>query len=402
MVAFLRTFVSTTAGLPRLRRFPPIAAAAMLCLASWFLSETNALQGDIPRATVRPQLHPHLQAHLESVQSGKAAERNELSYLSKNGDLGEHVKASSTVLCISPPFDRSSRNIIIGLVWGLGAETARFARSVARHAPGSRLVVLVPTDEDLNEKAYLERMGAQVIRVQLSHYKSAGGELERFALFSSLLDASGEGALHNIPDDAWVIITDIRDVVLQGDPFAMARARWPNKVVFGEEDGRLTIGTCPFNSAWVLYLFGEAGLDKMGDDRVSCSGVTLGHIAPLRRYLSAMQQLADEVVAQSGGYGSIRRGSDQGIHNCIVRGKCAATTTDFDAERDAAFSPNRGSDSIVFTMAWVPWDDIAVDPFGIVKARGESSAPPILHQFDRHVSIERMINAMYPFISGKL
>ena len=352
-------------------------------------------------------LHPTLAEHLARVKSGRARVEDRLHLYEEGLELRTALDESLEALLPSKgplPFDASSNNIVMGLVWGLPAETARFVRSWARHAPGVRMLLLVPTKEDVRQKAHLERQfGAEIIHVHLSHYKSAGGELERFELYKRLLS----GDLGNLwperrpPRDAWVTITDVRDVVVQDDPFARARALWPSKVVFGAEDARLTVGTCPFNAAWISYLFGQAGLDRMRDAPVSCSGVTIGAIDPLLKYLAAMSELAAQVVAQTGGYGNVRRGSDQGIHNCLVHGHCGtAPPKTFDAETDGAFSPNSGHRCVVHTMAWVPWSEVRIDAFGRVRTAG-GTFPAILHQFDRHIALKNMIDASYPIVVGK-
>ena len=54
---------------------------------------------------------------------------------------------------------REARDVVIGMVWGLEADTSRFVRSWLWHAPDVRIILLVPPGYDFARKAYLQEWG---------------------------------------------------------------------------------------------------------------------------------------------------------------------------------------------------------------------------------------------------
>jgi hypothetical protein len=328
----------------------------------------------------------------------------------------------------SPCFGSDARDVVVGMVWGVDADTSRFVRSWLWHAPDVRMVLLVPPGQDLARKAYLQEWGVE-LRPWPQAYTNEYGELKRFELYYELMlelqeEASRhEAAAHrcaradNTTDslmtcaDAkladsnrspYVLLSDVRDVVVQSNPFAMARDVAPGKIVFSMEDSRVTLGACPFNSQWILELYGGEMLEDMADRHISCSGVTLGPLAPMLRYVRTMRKFTGRVLAKNDGTKAIRKGSDQGIHNCVVHGFCRdddSRDSDvvFDATRDAALLPNEAS--AVQTLGWVPWDiDLRRRIDGLGRVRDSAGrVVPLLHQFDRHAELYRVVLGMYPW-----
>jgi hypothetical protein len=74
------------------------------------------------------------------------------------------------------------------------------------------------------------------------------------------------------PGFSSVLLTDVRDVVFQGDGF-----RSVDRGLFvGMENPNLTIASEIYNRGWIRDAYGDAMLERLGDRQVSCSGVTLG------------------------------------------------------------------------------------------------------------------------------
>jgi hypothetical protein len=85
-----------------------------------------------------------------------------------------------------------------------------------------------------------------------------------------------------------VLLSDVRDVVFQADPFA----GWSRGLYVGMENPALTIATEPFDRDWVLDAYGEAMLARLGDRQVSCSGVTFGDAESVKRYIDRILEEA--------------------------------------------------------------------------------------------------------------
>jgi hypothetical protein len=166
-----------------------------------------------------------------------------------------------------------------------------------------------------------------------------------------------------------VLLSDVRDVVFQADPFAAPPPRdrlW----VFLEHAA--THGSDPGNDLWVDMGFGAEGREALRGRRVTCSGVTLGGVEAMRHYLAAMTWEMARRTDRLAGYSGV----DQGVHNWLWwTGRLP------EAEARENFA------GPVLTMHGLPAerlrfdsDDRLVDPTGRVI--------PVLHQYDRHPATE--------------
>ena len=158
-----------------------------------------------------------------------------------------------------------------------------------------------------------------------------------------------------------VMISDLRDVVFQSDPFERPL---PADIVFALE--RRRIGDELTNRNWIAAAYDDAVADNLRDFQVSCSGTTFGTAAGMLRYLVAM---TTELASLAGRDVLQIRGIDQGIHNYVVRMRPL---------RQAWFDP---TDSIVATLQFVPDTSIETTPRGILV---DGRLTPVLHQWDRN------------------
>ena len=155
-----------------------------------------------------------------------------------------------------------------------------------------------------------------------------------------------------------VLLTDIRDVFFQSDPFAV---RHPNAVCFALEDTKIKWET--LNQSWIRDVYGEDVLNAVMDDYVSCAGTTVGTVAGISRYLDTLcTELDVRSFDRMGNY-------DQGIHNYIVW----------------KLRPDWGwvdtADSIFNTVGCTSADRITiVDDLAVIDGK----VSPVVHQWDRH------------------
>ena len=108
-----------------------------------------------------------------------------------------------------------------------------------------------------------------------------------------------------------IILSDVRDVYFQSDPFVVARAEMGVVHVFDEKQG-ITIGAESWNAGWVRDCYGAEGLSFIAQTQVTCSGFVVGDANAIVRYVNAM---ASELVAHAA---CERNGVDQGLHNVLV------------------------------------------------------------------------------------
>jgi hypothetical protein len=108
-----------------------------------------------------------------------------------------------------------------------------------------------------------------------------------------------------------VLISDVRDVVFQDDPFRQLPI---SGLAVGIEAPRVTIGTESWNANWVRWAYGDAALANIKDRTVACSGVTYGDRDSMLRYL----RIITGEIARLSLLASQTSGIDQGIHNHLV------------------------------------------------------------------------------------
>ena len=167
-----------------------------------------------------------------------------------------------------------------------------------------------------------------------------------------------------------VLITDVRDVVFQSNPFDDVLG---NTVYCFLEDSRFTLRSEKWNSTWLKEIGGQKLLDELGDYPISCSGVTIGGATAVLNYLRVLNSNLLSNLHH--------KGLEQGTHNVIIRKGLIDCNV---------VENNRGP---VLTMGLMRPSDIHFDDGGsIVNESGKKIA--ILHQFDRHPEIERKIHSM--------
>lgn len=107
-----------------------------------------------------------------------------------------------------------------------------------------------------------------------------------------------------------VLVTDVRDVIFQRDPFDFP---WPDGLSCTLEDRRMTLSTCPHNAHWIRTHLGEDALDAVRDEPISCSGTTVGDRDAILGYL---EMLTARLLPFAGG--ERMAGYDQGVHNVLL------------------------------------------------------------------------------------
>lgn len=176
------------------------------------------------------------------------------------------------------------------------------------------------------------------------------------------------------PEYSQIMLTDVRDVVFQSDPFAWMEDK-KGVFCFEEVPGR-TIGECNSNSRMVREVFGHQGVDKLRNSQISCSGVTFGTRLELLKYLERFLDLslaADSLRSCSG--------SDQGVHNWIVH---------VEKLPDLELIDNEGP---VFTMGCVAKEHIRFNTAGeVVNKQGDAYS--VLHQYDRFPELAKRFHSV--------
>ena len=162
---------------------------------------------------------------------------------------------------------------------------------------------------------------------------------------------------------AKVMLSDVRDVVFQRDPFDF---EFENGLCFFLEDGRQVIKDCPYNSLWLKTGYGEETLRELGNKVPACSGITIGNTADVMNYLELM---VDQMLRLK----FHPSGMDQGVHNYLLYKKKIDNVRLF---------PNRLGP--VFTMGKTTDLPTQFDTEGFLLNQ-DGTVAHVLHQYDRHI-----------------
>ena len=256
------------------------------------------------------------------------------------------------------------KNLIMGLWSRLPFEgLERFIASLRRTTFDGDVCVFVDevpaaTVRSLLAQAVIVERASRFALLQMNYQGS------RYYSYLDFLGRYGD-------DYANVMISDLRDVLFQSDPFAKPL---PADLVFAQE--RCRLGDCPVNRSWITQAYGQAMADNLQHCMVSCSGTTFGTVHGMIQYLTVM---INELVSRPI---PILGGMDQGIHNYITRMR---------PMRNAFCDPN---DTIVATMAYTPDEAVSIDQRGILI---DGRLVPVIHQWDRKETLRKYVEGAPQF-----
>lgn len=250
------------------------------------------------------------------------------------------------------------RNLVLALCTHYKFDQIRpFVASLRNESPTAHLHLFV----DHVAQPFLEIARAAGITVdnagpylELARYFTLEPFIARLFMYKSFLDRFAD-------DFERTLITDLRDVIFQGDPFVPTL---PASVVCAAEDK--TIGACQINTNWITTVFGPAMLDELSGRVIACAGTTLGTSAKMRDYLDLMCRSVAALVAN--GHRDWP-GGDQPIHNVLLW------------KHQPPFMTLDVNNQFFATLGHTPANEISVRQ-GRIFVRDRMA--PIVHQYDRH------------------
>ncbi|RYG82410.1 MAG: hypothetical protein EON59_14185 [Alphaproteobacteria bacterium] len=188
--------------------------------------------------------------------------------------------------------------------------------------------------------------------------------MERFAAYDSWLNAR--------PWLKQVLLTDVRDVVFQGDPFARPAERLE---VYVEREGE-PLAAHAFNLKHLKALVGEDFSERLRDRPCLCVGTVFGPTEDVTRLCRTMLMLA--AIPRSGAGGAF--GADQAACNLAVHLGLIDADIRPNYERVATIGDEGG------LLVWRD-DGVILNPDG--------GASPIVHQYDRHPHLADGVRARW-------
>jgi hypothetical protein len=166
-----------------------------------------------------------------------------------------------------------------------------------------------------------------------------------------------------------VLITDVKDVVFQRDPFSFLVSE---RIHVAMENPAIPIGACPWTSRWLLAGYPAEVLERLKDKEMSCAGTTLAPVPLMIRYLELMLV---EIAAMRDAYEC----ADQAAHNVLLH----------DGNLDPV-ERLRNFDGPIVTVGSEP--RFALNENEELVNRDESVIA-LVHQYDRHPELVRIFEA---------
>ncbi|MBU1383464.1 MAG: hypothetical protein KKG14_01300 [Alphaproteobacteria bacterium] len=264
----------------------------------------------------------------------------------------------------TPRFGGGAAQAVMGYATGYGpAEVEIFVRSLRAHFDG-RVVLFVDQDRpDLDELLAAHDVTAEALAwgdAWAPHPVTA-----RFAAYETWLSER--------PWISDVLLTDVRDVVFQGDPFAEPVT---GLEAFTEAEGDL-LAAHAFNMKHLRSLAGEGMAQAVADKPCLCAGTILG---PARAVTQLCRVLLMTAAIPRSGVASTF-GTDQAAYNLAVHLGVV----------EAEVRSNFGR---VATIGLSNADGLTISDDGLI-VNPDGGISPVVHQYDRHVHLTAAVSAKW-------
>ena len=256
------------------------------------------------------------------------------------------------------------RDLVLGAAVGFRVDQVRiFVESLRATGYTGDIMMLVGL-RDIALARYLRSKGAIPKRTWLIRRFHGPIHAYRFELFAGLLRSV-------VSRYDRVLLSDVRDVVFQSDPFAGLAG---DTCQFFLEGDMRTIGNEPTNMVYMRSFLPLDQVAALEPHRISCCGVVLGSSRAMMTYLTRMAANLAAVPSK------VRRkiGADTAFHN-----RMAHLTKDVPVELVE-------NNIHVATMGIEPAASYRVGPDGMIRTL-DGHLPAILHQYDRLPEIKAAV-----------
>jgi hypothetical protein len=176
------------------------------------------------------------------------------------------------------------------------------------------------------------------------------------------------------PEGGAILLTDVRDVVFQADPFAPP----PAGIEFVIEAEPRTLAEHGANLRWISALAGAGVARSVAGAPCVCSGTILGPREAMLRLIRQMMLLM--AVPRSAVPASF--GADQAAVNLIAHWGLVG---------GASVLPNHGR---IATIGMTEPGRLTLDPAGVIRGV-DGVASAIVHQYDRHPALKAAMDARW-------
>lgn len=265
-----------------------------------------------------------------------------------------------------------SNNLILGWLYDRSLpEIEAFLVSTIRAKPNAKIVILGGYT-DGGEYTYkgIRDLGIELIEVP------HGPESEDKTHFISRRYCWIDWYLKQHPEYERVILTGIRDVIIQSDPFVYDSG---NALCCFLESK--LIGECSWNRMWLSDIYGIQEAEKLYYKPISCNEIIMGNYNRITEYVSLMASYICKPDSKP-------LVIDQGVHNYLLWNDMLGEVQ--------LFKPGEG---VVYTMGYVITDNHGKEIFKLNDKNqvlnNDGSVVPMIHQYDRSGTLNTILRDIY-------
>ncbi len=255
------------------------------------------------------------------------------------------------------------KNLVMGVAKSYAwKDLEPFVASCKKNCPDTEIVMFVDDISDFT-RAQLIREGVKLIDIS-STLKAVMIINLRWKMYLDFLEQFGDNY-------AQIFVADTRDVVFQGDPFAPFKnfSKWLGYPTELETIG----GRYKVNYNWLVSRFGKAEADKLVDKQIICCGTVIASNNEMKIFCRMMwDALQDDTVW----------GHEQAVMNYLVHNNLLPI------ENLIELDVNSGA---IFTNAQIKNNKTQGD----FILRGDGGIPAVVHQYDRHAELVRLVDKVY-------
>ena len=279
-------------------------------------------------------------------------------------------RSTKTSITNGPEHQTHRRGLVLGALTGkrVGAPTV-FVESLIASGTDADAVIFCCDISNETER-YLRSRGIKLIPFRFSRWWHGAIHSRRFVLFARY-------AAEQFQRYDYIMTSDLRDVVIQSDPFAEI----DDPAVHFFLENANTIGSERFNAKWMRRFIPRRLHADYAKRQIACAGVVIGGARTMADYLAAVARRVSKV-------GILQRrhiGADAAMHNLI-----AHLTHDV----PGLIVENNG---LVATMGLEPPGTYRVGNDGFIRC-ADGHAPAICHQYDRIAEVKALVEQRYAIV----
>lgn len=196
--------------------------------------------------------------------------------------------------------------------------------------------------------------------------------VKRFFLISELLE--------QLPHEQ-VMIADVRDVIVQADPFCKLGK---DTIMTGKEPVKNS--QSEMNEQWIKRTYDDNVFEKLADKKVICAGVTIGSRSAIDQYITEMMEEVYENLPKILGM----LGADQAIHIYLFNYRLKGLDCQLEANGTGSIATLHFSSLAEFTLVDGRMENLAGKQLSVV------------HQYDRHPDLALQMRSHLDSHSTKL